>query len=134
VSEELKALLPASKMQVEKAEALVRLGYPAVAPVLPEILEWMKDLNWPVARVFQPLLARIGEPLAPLIRDVLAGSDDIWKYWLVLTVVRESPSLAAELQPELLRLAESPSVGEQSEGASKVAQELLRLPAAKSDA
>ena len=98
MSEALQALLPSSKTQVEKAQALVRRGYPAVASVLPEILEWMQDLNWPVAQVFQPFLACVGKPLAPLIRDALTSSDDIWKYWLVTAVVRESPSLAAELR------------------------------------
>ena len=121
-------------MQVQRAEALVRLGYPAVASVLPDILEWMKDLNWPVAQVFQPFLAKVGEPLAPFIRNVLSGTDDIWKFWLVTSVVRESPILAAALRPELQRIADSPSIGEKSEGVSQVARELLRAPAATGDA
>lgn len=121
-------------MQVQRAEALVRLGYPAVASVLPDILGWMKDLNWPVAQVFQPFLAGVGEPLAPFIRDVLSGTDDIWKFWIVTSIVRESPSLAAALLPELQRIADSPSIGEQSEGVSQVARELLRSPAATGDA
>ena len=45
---DLRNLLPKDKMDVEKAEALVALGYPAVAPVLPELMALMQDTNWPV--------------------------------------------------------------------------------------
>lgn len=35
--------LPESKCDVSAAEALIACGYPAVDPVLPQILEWMQD-------------------------------------------------------------------------------------------
>jgi hypothetical protein len=130
---ELQALLPRDKHQIQMAQALVRVGYPEIAPVLSEILEWVQDMNWPVARVFQPMLASIGAPLAPIIRPVLNGNDDVWKYSIVNNLVRESPSLAYELHSELERLVKNPSVGELDEGVSEVARELLGLPAAKND-
>jgi hypothetical protein len=134
VTTELHLLLPRSKAEADKAEALVRLGYPAVAPVLPEILEWMQDLNWPVAQVFQPLLASIGTALAPLVRDILVGNDDVWKYWVLNSVVRESPNLAAELQLDLCRIVRNPSVGELAEGVPEVASALLKASSSSSDA
>ena len=44
----LRALIPRNKHDLRRARVLVALGYPAVAPVLPELLEWLQDLNWPV--------------------------------------------------------------------------------------
>ena len=134
MSTDLHALLPTDKTQTAKAEALVLLGFPMIEPILPKILEWMKDMNWPVAQVFQPLLAGIGIKLAQLIRDVFETEDDVWKYWVVTAVVRESPALASELRPELSRMAKNPTAGEQAEGVSELAREVLGLPGANSDA
>jgi hypothetical protein len=57
---------------------LISLGYPAVAPVLPDLLEWLRDGNWPVSHPMGEFLASLPEPMAPLIWDVLRGTDDIW--------------------------------------------------------
>jgi hypothetical protein len=83
----LATLIPVTKFETEKALALVQLGFPAVEPVMPQILEWLQDLNWPVGHIFQPFLASIGEPLAPYVRTILAGDDDGWKYSLLRVIV-----------------------------------------------
>lgn len=67
----------------------------------------MQDINWPVAQALQPFLTAIGAPLAPAVHAVLAGNDDIWKYWLLEAVVRRSGSLALALKPELTAIAAS---------------------------
>jgi hypothetical protein len=103
----------------------VKLGFPAVAPVIPQILEWLQDLNWPVALVFQPFLVSIGEPLAPYVGAVLQGQDDIWKYSLLRVVVDQSPELARALRPELEHVAKHPSAGESEEEVDQVAVEIL---------
>ena len=125
MSVDLAALVPTSKFDTDKAAALVRLGFPAVEPVIPQILEWLQDLNWPVGFVFQPFLVGIGEPLAPYVRDVLQGQDDGWKYSLLRVVVDQSPALAQALRPELERVARSPSSGEAREEVDQVAVEIL---------
>jgi hypothetical protein len=125
MSANLASLTPTTKFETEKAEALVRLGFPAVEPVMPQILEWLQDLNWPVGLVFQPFLARIGQPLAPYIRDILAGQDDSWKYSVLRVVVDQSPELARALRPELEHVAKNPSAGEVQEEVNLVAIEIL---------
>jgi hypothetical protein len=122
---DLFALLPDSSLDTDKAEALVKLGYPAVEPLLEEILEWQQDMNRPVAQVFQPLLVSIGAPLAPYARVILAGKDDSWKYFLLYFVVRESHELARTLRPELERLASNPTKGELEEELDEIAVEIL---------
>lgn len=44
-------LLPKDKFDLERATALVSTGYPTVAPILPDILGWLQDGNWPGVRV-----------------------------------------------------------------------------------
>jgi len=123
---ELSSLVPRDKMDTDKADAIVALGYPKVAPILPALVGWMQDMNWPVARLLQPFLANIGAPLAPHIRAVLNSNDDIWKFWTLRFIVAESAELAALLKPELYRLASSSTVGEQAEEVDVQAKEILR--------
>jgi Domain of unknown function (DUF5071) len=102
-------MLPVSKHDTDKAAKLGALGYPAVEPVLPQILKWLKDMNWPVAMVLKPLVAGIGAPLAPYLRDVFATDDDIWKYWILEVVVGRSPELSGDLRSEIMTLASQDS-------------------------
>ena len=119
-------LLPRDKRDTQRAMALVALGYPVVEPVLPKMLEWIQDRNWPVARVFEPFLATIGAPLAPHIRVVLSGNDDSWKYSVLDSVILKSPYLVHALQTDLVRLSQQPTLGERTELVDVRAEELLR--------
>ena len=122
---DLLTLLPTEKTDTEKAQGVIALGFPAVEPVLPLLLEWTKDMNWPVARVLQPFLASIGAPLAPHVRNVLATTDEIWKFWVLHCIVRESADLVVPLQAELLRLAKVPTPSEIEEKLDIEAREIL---------
>ncbi|WP_177307696.1 DUF5071 domain-containing protein [Pseudoduganella namucuonensis] len=79
-------MTPTDKFDMSTAEAIVTSGDTAD----PVLLEWVQDLNWPVARVLAPFLASAGCVVAPGIRLVLESSDDIWKLSLVSGVVSNS--------------------------------------------
>ena len=114
------------KFDVETAERLVALGYPAVAPALPALLEWIQDMNWPVASTLAPFLAAIGRPLVPELWRVLHSNDLVWKYWCISCVIAEMPlDVAIEFEPELQRLARSPTPPERAEGLAEVARDAL---------
>ncbi len=118
-------LKPRDKFDTERATAAVAAGYPAVAPVLSDLFEWVQDANWPVARVLAPFLASLGDAVVPEIRRVLKGSDDGWKYVVLAHVVGVAPSLVAPLRQELERILESPTSGEQAEEVVEIARALL---------
>lgn len=122
---DLQALIPQDKLDTDKAEALVALGYPAVASVLPELLECVADRNWLIAQVLLPLLVGIGAPLAPHIRRVLQNDDYWWQYNVLLGIVYYSPELARELAPELRRLAQEATPAQQAEELDVIAREIL---------
>lgn len=111
----LPELVPESKDETDKAKKLVTLGYPAVAPVLGEILEWVEDANWPVAQIFLPFLARIGAPLVPHVRYVLQSQDEQWKRVVLDHIVGQSGDLAHGLSVDLLRLIDTPTDAERAE-------------------
>jgi hypothetical protein len=123
--ENIRALIPADKLDTQRAEELVALGYPAVTEILPSLLEWVQDLNWPVARVLQPFLAGIGAPLAPYIRDVLKTTDETWKWSVLQGIVGQSRALAESLSSELRRLAESPTPNEVHEELQALSQRIV---------
>ena len=68
-------LLPRDKFDLAGARVLVSLGYSAIEPVLPALLEWLQDCNWPVSRPIGDFLVTIPEQTAPLIWNVLRGDD-----------------------------------------------------------
>lgn len=125
MSASLHDMLPRDKSDTDRAQALVDLGWPAVAPVIAEIVAWHEDANWPVARVFQTLLVSVGKPLAPYILDVMSTGDHTWTYFLLEHVVMHSRELAAEIRPELERLAREPSAAERHAEIDTSAREIL---------
>ncbi|WP_192257857.1 DUF5071 domain-containing protein [Mesorhizobium silamurunense] len=61
-------------------------------------------------------------PLAPYLREILRGNDDIWIYWILNCVVAYSPSLADSLRDELEQLA---AAGSSKEGVRELARDIL---------
>lgn len=123
---DLKSLLPKHRLDETNAIAITSLGYPAVDSVLPDLLYWLQDYNWPVAKVIAPFLATIGTPLIPHLRDILMTTDDEWKYWIMTLIIAKSPEVTQGLQPELNRLATHSTQSEKSSTLDVIAQEILK--------
>jgi pimeloyl-ACP methyl ester carboxylesterase len=113
----------------EQARAIVRRGYPEVASLLPDLVAWLQDLNWPGALTIAEFLVSIGAPVLPHIKAVLASQDRIWQYWIITeVVVHLEPDVVATLVPELKALA----MQDDEDGAGDAARRLLEehgLPA-----
>jgi hypothetical protein len=124
--DDLRDLLPQDKCDTERAEALVALGFPAVAPVLSELVEWLQDYNWPVAHVLAPFLASLGAPLVPQVRDVLDTDDHVWKYWVLGCIVAESPAVFEAVQLQVRQAALAPDGDEDDEAVREQARQVLR--------
>jgi hypothetical protein len=118
-------LVPQHKSDIQRAHAAVAAGYPAVEPVLGDLLTWLQDMNWPVAQVLAPFLATIGLPLASHVRAVLDGDDLVWKYWIVRAVLGVSRPLAQAFRADIERVARSPTESEASEEIDEVARDVL---------
>ena len=117
-------LVPKNKSDIATARLAVQAGYPAVEPVLYELLEWLQDCNWPVARELDSFLASIGAPLAPHIRRVFSGDDYIWQYCLI-GLFRESPELYSIFRSDIHRIASSPTDAEHREELDERCSDLI---------
>ncbi|MEK4513730.1 DUF5071 domain-containing protein [Paenibacillus sp. FSL H8-0122] len=109
--EELRLLLqPLGKEYWDgAAEVIVKLGYPSVKPILPGLLEWIQDMNWPGAGRIAPLLREIGDPLIPYIQDVFRNhsQDEEWMYWIFEMIIDYwDKDQIVQIQEELIRLTE----------------------------
>jgi Domain of unknown function (DUF5071) len=119
-------ILPRDKHDTLAVDQLAELGYPTISPVLPDLIKWLQDANWPVARPIADLLVKIGKPVVPLLLEVLRGDDAVWKYWCLERVVRRLPSdVVADLRPDLERLAQYPSDSDRQEEVNLSANSLL---------
>ena len=116
---------PRDKHDLEAAHRAARASWDQMEPLAMQLLEWVQDPNWPVAKILVPALANVGAPLAPGIRQVLAGHDDTWKYNLIDSIVARSPDLGRLLRPELERIAFQPTPSEQAEEVDRVARAAL---------
>jgi hypothetical protein len=114
-------MTPLDKYDVKTAQAIASSGSQPDAA----LLEWVQDLNWPVARVLAPFLASSGAAIAPGIREVLCSDDETWKYSLLTGVIAGSTALKVILRSELVRLRDAPTKGEKAEGLPALAIELL---------
>lgn len=107
-------LVPKHKTDIETVRLAVSAGYPAVEPVLYDLLEWLQDCNWPVAHELFDFLASIGAPLAPHIRRVFSTDDYVWQYWII-GLFRQSPELYSIFRTDIHRIASSPTTAEKEE-------------------
>jgi Domain of unknown function (DUF5071) len=121
-----KSFVPRHKCDLERANRLQSLDETALHPIAADLLEWLQDMNWPVAGDCARALMRVGQPIIPLLRDILQGSDETWKHWCILCLIRYLPiELAQQLRPELSRIVNHPSETERSEGVEETAREAL---------
>ena len=122
---DLQTCLPRHKADIPAAEAVALRGWPAIEPAAMSLLEWLQDINWPVAQVLAPFFATVGADLAPYVRPVLKSQDDVWKYHIIESVVGRSMSLTQALESELRRIVQSPTQTEHAEEVDRVALEAL---------
>lgn len=119
-------LLPRDKQDFESVEAL-KLLYPVqIEPLIPQLLTWLQDGNWPIANEITNILLPCGYSLIPHIKAVLNSDDGQWKYFLLKGLLKELPKdVLLEVTPELLRLAMNPTDKDMEEEVDELAEEIL---------
>ena len=119
---ELRKLLPANKDDVAAIKAIAAHGYPAVQPILLDLLKWIRDESWAVAKPACEFLVSIGPRLAPEVLEVLGSRDDVLKAVVLRQIVSEwSSDDVSSLSSRLFLIA----TDGQSWGADLLALRLL---------
>ena len=129
---EIRALVPKDKHDTSGIAQLLRLTDEEIAPILPALLEWIQDINWPVAKALLPVLAKHERQTAPLAARLLQPeqTDEDWKYFLLTDLLPLFSGQALSIVlPAVQRIAAAPTQGERAVEVDAVASDLLaRLP------
>ena len=89
LSKELRKLLPANKDDVPAVKAIAAHGYPAVQPIVGDLLKWIRVESWPVAKPVCEFLVSIGSQLTPQVHEALGSRDDQLKAAVLRRIVSE---------------------------------------------
>lgn len=57
---EIKRLIPKDKMDIESVNKLKALDINLIKPIIPDLLEWTADANWPTSKEIGKLLLPLG--------------------------------------------------------------------------
>lgn len=91
-----------------------------IVPILPNLLVWIQDMNWPVAPGILELLLTFPEEIVPYEQEVLSFDDDQWKWFSLKYLVPELPlESRVQFREYLTRVAQTPTPTE-------LAKEILR--------
>lgn len=114
------------KCDVDMIPLIIEAGYPAIAPILDDLFDWIADPNWPVAIPLMEYLATLGEPAIAPIQRVLRGIDGDHKANCLRGVVWRFPAeFRARLARDVRNLAERPSDDDRDGEADIAARETL---------
>ena len=88
---ELRKLLPSNKDDLAAIDTIATHGYPAVEPLLADLLKWIRVESWPVAKPLREFLASIGSALTPHVQEALGSGDAALRVALLRHIVSQWP-------------------------------------------
>ncbi|KAK0113523.1 hypothetical protein ONS95_013777 [Cadophora gregata] len=125
------ALLPRSKIDTDAVEQIAGLDAITLEPLVPDLLRWIQDANWPIAWPIIELLRKhpllLVEPIRKILRDEAGEKDDgEWKYNCLASLVAEMDTEHRILfKEELARMAKSPTLDEKEWETAATAKAIL---------
>ncbi|MCP1185663.1 DUF5071 domain-containing protein [Paenibacillus sp. 1781tsa1] len=124
---DIRECLPRDKFDYEAVRKLSEFSDVELKVIIPELMEWLQDGNWPISKPVEDLLLRLGEDLVPHIKDVLQTKDPQWEYFILVGLIDRLPvSHLSMLQTDLVRILEFPTPSEVLEELDEVIVELLK--------
>lgn len=118
--------MPIDKSDYERVNQLKSLNPSIIIALIPNLIEWLQDINWPIAKEIVKLLLQYPEETIPHIKDVLKTGDEMWKEWSLRCFVKHlPPTLIKEFNADLIRIAYTPTKGELLEEVNETALEIL---------
>jgi len=107
------SVVPANKQDLAACQRLAAASDDEVRANIRELLVWLQDMNWPVAPLVTNRVSRVGLALAAPLREILRGCDEMWKYWIVSSLLPTVDQAVVESMGEDLdRIVTSPTSGE----------------------
>jgi len=105
-------LLPKNKFDFAPFPALMEISEEKIQPILPQLLFWIADMNWPIATSMVKVLIRFPDSVVPLIRERLkpTETDEDWKFFIIVDLLPALPITSQELLVESIeRILNTPT-------------------------
>jgi Domain of unknown function (DUF5071) len=120
-------LVPTHKSDWAAIDNLKKASSSQIIDVAGDLLTWIQDGNWPVARGIRDVLTLYTNQIKNDLIKVLRGDDDVWKRWCITMIIdmTQGPKVDKEILKELERIAEFPTNGEVEDGVSEMAAAVL---------
>ncbi|MGX2958806.1 DUF5071 domain-containing protein [Peribacillus sp. JNUCC 23] len=126
--ENFEGLLPRNQYDVDWVEKIKKLDRNKNLPLLPDLLVFTQDMNWPVAPSVLEMLLTFPREIVPHVQDVLSSDDDNWKWFILHYLVIELPvESRVQFKEYLTKVAETPTQNELAEELDKIAKEILEI-------
>jgi hypothetical protein len=120
--------IPVSKSDFSAIDKLNKTTNDQIKPHLLKLLEWLQDINWPVAIPIAERLAKVDKDIVPYLNTILTGEDPIWKYHVISNLLpRLKPEICESLMGEVVRIINQPTSSELAEEVHLVAKDLMVL-------
>jgi len=103
--EEIYAMLPKAKHDLFLVDCLKSLKEEEIKQIIPELISWIADANWPVANPIADILLKYPLLIEPYIEKHLSAceEDDELKYNIISLIL---PRLPIKVQKRLIILIE----------------------------
>lgn len=101
--------LPKDKSDYDSIKLLKALPKPELKLILPDLLEWTQDINWPVAPlIIDELLIPLGQDLIPSLKNILVSKEYDWIQNILWHLIRKLDiGIISSLKEELYMLTQS---------------------------
>ncbi|WP_298115111.1 DUF5071 domain-containing protein [Flavobacterium sp.] len=116
-------LIPKDKGDYKTAQNLKKHNISKLKSIIPKLLEWIQDMNWPISVIVAEYLVDNFSEIENEIYPILNTNDDIWK-WNVINIFKDL--IGDEKSIELIkRIAENPTEMEKLEELDLLCKEVI---------
>lgn len=120
--------LPLNIYDVDKVEKLKKLDRNVLEPLLPDLLEYTQDMNWPVASGVVEILLTFPKEIVSHVQAILSSNDDNWKWFILHFLVIKLPvESQVQFKQYLIRVAQTPTQNEIAEELDEISKEIVDM-------
>jgi len=104
---DVRKLIPKNKHDQSRINELKKLTYEQIEPIIPDLLIWLQDMNWPIGRPVADILKPFVNRMTPEIIKILRTNDSLWEFWVMVNLLRDTTDTL--VLAEIERIAKFPS-------------------------
>ena len=83
----IRSLLPENKFDYKNLDKIKSLSDADFRIIIKDLMEWTKDINWPIAMPIIEILTERQNIIVPFLKDVLKSNDWEWEGWILKYLV-----------------------------------------------